>query len=258
MGKRVYIAVTAAMGCFLGVGLSMSADTEALTTAYGVFASEAKAHQPNYAPKTVNLDGWEATHSAWRGLFPTVIILRCFLHAVLGIQERCRSNKPLFSSLTRRLWHLFHSPAIAHFSQRLRRLREWAQTHSELSEPLRAKLSKLQGNAPNFKLTFHYPEAHRTSNLVDRLMNHQDRLLYAMQYFHGSQASAQQALRSMALLWNFHPYCSKTLSKKSSLSPFEDLNGFRYHDHWLRNLLIASSLNARNTAPPLPRPTLKA
>jgi hypothetical protein len=25
------------------------------------------------------------------------------------------------------------------------------------------------------------------------------------------------------------------------------LNGFQYHDHWLRNLLIASSLNGRGT-----------
>jgi hypothetical protein len=35
-----------------------------------------------------------------------------------------------------------------------------------------------------------------------------------------------------------------------SMSPFEDLNGFRYHDNWLRNLLIASSLNGRGTGKP--------
>jgi hypothetical protein len=54
--------------------------------------------------------------------------------------------------------------------------------------------------APTLKLTFDYPQAYRTSNAVDQLMNLQDRMLYAMQYFHGSQASAQQALRAMALL----------------------------------------------------------
>jgi hypothetical protein len=30
-------------------------------------------------------------------------------------------------------------------------------------------------------------------------------------------------------------------------SPFEALNGFCYYEHWLRNLLVAASLNGRNT-----------
>lgn len=243
------------MGCFLGVGLSMSADSEALTEAYGVFASEARAHDPSYEPETVNLDGWDATQAAWRRLFPTIVVIRCFLHTVLGIQQRCRSNKPLFSALTERLWAIFHSPTPAHFGQRLRRLGQWANTRNDLPQVLLAKLTKLKANASSFKLTFLYPEAHRTSNMVDRLMNHQDRLLYAMQYFHGSTHSAHLAVRAMAILWNFHPYCRKTRSKKLSRSPFEDLNGFQYHPHWLRNLLLASSLNGRNTASPLPRAT---
>jgi hypothetical protein len=33
------------------------------------------------------------------------------------------------------------------------------------------------------------------------------------------------------------------------LSPFEHLNGFRYHDNWVRNLLITSSLNGRRPLP---------
>ena len=67
-----------------------------------------------------------------------------------------------------------------------------------------------------------------------------------MQYFHGNQKSANQALRAMALLWNFHPYCQKIQRDcLSTRSPFRDLNGFSYHNHWLRNLLIASSLNGR-------------
>ena len=74
----------------------------------------------------------------------------------------------------------------------------------------------------------------------DRLMNYQDRILYAMQYFHGPFKSANQAVRAMALLWNFHPYCRKVqVLKPHSMSPFQDLNGFRYHDHWLRHLMMA-------------------
>jgi hypothetical protein len=96
------------------------------------------------------------------------------------------------------------------------------------------------------------PFAARTSNQVDRLINYQDRILYAMQYCHGTLAAARQEIRAMALLWNFHPYCRKVQAlEPHSMSPFEDLNGFRYHDNWLRNLLIASSLNGRGTAKPV-------
>jgi len=50
----------------------------------------------------------------------------------------------------------------------------------------------------------------------------------------------------MALLWNFHPYGSRTKSNDPSRSsPFQDLNGFQYHDNWLHNLLIASSMNGQ-------------
>jgi hypothetical protein len=32
--------------------------------------------------------------------------------------------------------------------------------------------------------------------------------------------------------------------------PFQDLNSFRYRENWLRNLMIAASLNGRGTAKP--------
>lgn len=82
-------------------------------------------------------------------------------------------------------------------------------------------------------------------------MNYQDRLLYAMQYFHSKLTSANQAVRAMVLLWNYHPYCHKIQAMEPhSMSPFQDLNGFRYHKNWLRNLMIAASLNGRDTAKP--------
>ncbi|NJR54851.1 MAG: hypothetical protein HC768_09840 [Acaryochloris sp. CRU_2_0] len=52
-------------------------------------------------------------------------------------------------------------------------------------------------------------------------MNSQVRLLYAMQYFHGTFHSAGQSLRAMALLWNFHPYGQKIQAMPPhSMSPF--------------------------------------
>src|SRR5207253_9797920 len=45
----------------------------------------------------------------------------------------------------------------------------------------------------------------RTSNALDRLMNHQDRRLYAMRYLHGTPDAARLAVRAMALQWNSTP-----------------------------------------------------
>jgi hypothetical protein len=74
-------------------------------------------------------------------------------------------------------------------------------------------------------------------------MDYQDRALYAMRYFHGYEKNCNLYLRANALLVNFHPFCSRTLADGDYCrSPFERLNGFRYHDNWLHNLLIASSI----------------
>jgi hypothetical protein len=238
------------MGCFLGIGLAESADAAALTLAYGEFAQEARALNPGYQPQTVNTDGWDATQQAWKGLFPGITVILCFLHAVLAVQQRCRRERGLFSLITDKLWNLYHSLNRYQFAQRLRRLKAWVNV-TPMPEPVLQKLQKLIANAPRFQLTFAFAKAYRTSNQVDRLMNYQDRLLYAMQYFHGTKAAARQALRAMAMLWNFHPYGCKVQAKPPhSLSPFEDLNGFCYHDCWLRNLLIAASLNGRGTGKP--------
>jgi hypothetical protein len=256
-GDRIYIVVTAAMACFLGVGVTLDASGESLTTGYGEFAAEVADKAPDYQPTSVNLDGWAGSHQAWQTLFPGVLILRCFLHVVLGMRDCCRSHPDLWPDLQDALWHLYHSLNPRQFGQRLRRLLEWTDQDDRVGPRLQAKLDALQGLAGNFKHTFDDPDAYRTSNQVDRLINYQDRILYVMQYFHGSLTSARQALRAMAMLWNFHPYAQRTQNcrsqkqQKLSRSPFEDLNGFRYHDNWLKNLLIASSLNGRHTGKPV-------
>lgn len=247
------MTVTAAMGCFLGVGIASSADAEALGEAYGEFRHEALQLNANYQPESVNTDGWEGTQNAWKALFPGITLILCFLHTILGVQQRCRRMNPVFQVVTDKLWHLYHSLTLRQFGQRLRRLEEWAlNPKTNLPDAVRQKLLRVKAKAPQFKVTFSLPGAARTSNQVDRLMNYQDRILYAMQYFHGTLNAAKQGVRAMALLWNFHPYCHKVQSMEPhSMSPFEDLNGFRYHDNWLRNCLIASSLNGRGTGKPI-------
>lgn len=89
----------------------------------------------------------------------------------------------------------------------------------------------------------HYAAAHRTSNAVARLLNYQDRKLYALRYFQPSTKSARLLLRAIAMLWNFQPYRERLRRRdETRCAPFCDLNGFQYHGNWLHNFLLASSM----------------
>jgi hypothetical protein len=245
-GQKVYIPTTVAQGCILGADIAENAGTKALTEGYQPFKTESRQIDPAYSPQTVNTDGWSATQNAWKILFPKITLILCFLHAFLKIKERCRSCPDLLQTIGRQVWEAYHAPTKAHFSQRIRRLREWGQHH--LTGLVQEKVLALCDKAPQFKLAFDFPAAYRTSNALDRLMNYQDRTLYAMQYMHGTKDSARLYVRAMALVWNFHPYAPQTRAKYDGKrnSPFEGLNGFRYHDNWLHNLLIASSLQGQS------------
>ena len=74
----------------MGVGLTASADDAHLQEAYGVFAAEARDVDPEYAPQTVNTDGWASTQNAFQTLFPLITVVLCFLHGFLKIRDRCR------------------------------------------------------------------------------------------------------------------------------------------------------------------------
>src|SRR5713226_8781861 len=127
LGQEVYVATTVGGGCILGATVTNAAAADALEAAYGEFAQEAHALSPTSSPKTVCTDGWEGTQSAWRRLFPTVCIILCFLHSVLKIAERCRRDRTTRTLVLDRVWAVYASCTRAQFSQRLRRLREWAK-----------------------------------------------------------------------------------------------------------------------------------
>jgi hypothetical protein len=240
-GEKVFIATTASQECILGCSLAENAGAEKLTEAYGEFKKEAQNLNPEYAPKTVNTDGWEATQTSWKSLFPTVVTILCFLHAFLKIKDRSRRSKELLKIIGDKVWNSYRSLTQAQFSQQIRRLKEWA-TNLEDS-PVKKAVLDLCGKASKFKAAYQNPTAHRTSNMVDRLMNYQDRLLYASQYFHGTAETTRLSLRAMALIWNFHPYGTRMrCNTPDYVSPFHRLNKFCYHDNWLQNLLVASSM----------------
>ena len=245
LGHEVSVATTVGGGCLLGATVTDAASADALEAAYGACAQEARALSPTSSPKTVCTDGWEGTQSAWRSLFPTVCIMLCFLHSVLKIAERCGRDRTTRTLGLDRVWAVYASCTRAQFSQRLRRLRAWA-TAGLPEGALRQMVLKRCGKGPQFVRASRFPGAHRTSNALDRLMNHQDRRLSAMGSLHGTPDAARLAMRALALEWNVHPYGARTRrNDPTRCSPFHDLNGFEYHPNWLHNLLIASSMGGR-------------
>ncbi len=86
-----------------------TADEVGLTKAYQKFQLEAQNVEPEYAPKTVNTDGWQATQLAWLALFPLTALLRCFPHAWLSIRDRCKKDKE-FHAAGDKIWEAVRGP----------------------------------------------------------------------------------------------------------------------------------------------------
>jgi hypothetical protein len=245
-GEKAYIATTVGADCVLGMALALKADETALTAAYGQFKQEALRLNPDYQPQTVNTDGWSATQLAWATLFPTIVIIQCFLHAFLTIRARCKRLKDLFPEIKQRVWDIYHADHVTAFHAQIGELSVWAHHHL-VGYPHEAVL-KLCAKADLFSLAFDHPHAHRTSNMIDRHLDPLDRCLSSAHYFHGHLMSAEYQLRAWALLHNFQPYCPRAKIREQFQSPFHKLNGFVYHDDWLQNLLVASSLGGCNSS----------
>ncbi len=241
-GDKVYAAVTAARDCVLGAAMCRGADSAALSQGYGVFAAEAHNLDPDYRTATVNTDGWGATKIAWKTLFPKIVIIQCFLHAFIKVRDRCKKRGDLFTKIGTAVWDAYRAPNKRAFSQRIRRLREWAQERLDAGVVL-DKLLALCEKAPLFARAYDHPSAHRTSNMVDRLMRWQDRFLFNRQYFHRSWEAAELGIRAWAILRNFRPYCPRAIGKRTDGDcAAERLNGLRYCENWLENPGASSSM----------------
>jgi hypothetical protein len=242
-GQKVYIATTVAKGCCLGAALADNADAKDLTVAYGTFKEEAQNVRPDYAPQTVNTDGWAATQQAWQTLFSLVVILRCFLHGWLSIRARAKHLGEVFWALGEKFWHAYRATDRRTLGQRLRRLREWA-TGQVGSAYVREQVGKVCGRSREYGVAYDHPDGYRTSNMLDRVMKSMQRYFDAGQHLHGSKAAAQRHVRAWALLHNFTPWGPEARRANGGRrSPAERLNRHRYHDNWLHNLLVSASLN---------------
>jgi hypothetical protein len=239
-GDKVFIATVVARGCCLGACVADGCDETALTAAYGAFRQEAQDVEPGYAPQTVNTDGWQATRLAWVALFPLVAVLRCFLHGWLSIRDGCKKH-PLFATLSEKVWHAYHATDRRTFSQRLRRVREWARR--ALSGDILARALRLCGRLGEYGLAYAHPGGHRTSVMLDRVMRSMSGYFVGCQHLHGSAEATRRHARAWALLHNFGPWGPEAQRANAGYrSPAERLNRHRYHDDWLHNLLISASL----------------
>jgi hypothetical protein len=240
-GENIYIATTVANGCVLGASVAANADTDSLKEAYGNFKNEAQNLSPDYSPKTVNTDGWPATQSAWQKLFYTITIILCFLHSFLKIRTRCKHMKESFQELSKKVWDTYHSDDKATFRENINSLKAWAIKTIKEGVGLDAIL-KLCSKVNDFVKAYDYPSAYRTSNMLDRIMDQQDRYIYSCKYFHGHILSAEYNVRAWALLYNFRPYCPRSKISAKFKSPAHKLNGFTYNDNWLQNLIVSASM----------------
>jgi hypothetical protein len=240
-GAKGYIATTVGGGCCLGAALAPTANTDDLTAAYGVFKEEARDIKDGYSPGTVSVDGWASTHQAWRALFPLAALLRCFLHGWLAIRSRGKLSEA-FRDLSSRVWEAYRAPDRRSFGQRLRRLAEWARGQG-LSAWLLGQVEKLCGRSKEYGAAYAHPGGHRTSNMLDRVMRSMSRYFDAGQHLHGSPGACGRHVRAWALLQNFRPWGLEAVKDNGGWrSPAERLNGHRYHDDWLQNLLVSASL----------------
>ncbi len=239
-GEKGYVAFTAGGGCMLGAALSHSADEEHLTAAYGQFAEECRDLKPDYAPKTVNTDGWCATRNAFRTLFPAIITVLCYLHGFLKIRDRCRK----LHELHQRVWEVYRAATADEFRQRMAAFREWCQQGS-WPKAVHEALEKLWNHESEYVEGYSHAGCHRTSNLCDRLMNRLTRLLYTGRGLHGHQRSSELRLRGWALLHNFRPFAPRGRQPPAYQSPAHRLNQKEYHPNWLHNLQVCTSLAGR-------------
>ncbi len=128
LGEKAPIATTVANECVLGASVTDSAGEDALKEAYHMFKHEAQDLRSDSTPQTVNTDGWHTTQNALKALFPSLISILCVLHVSITIRDRAKKKfHGLFQDVASTLWNCDHAATKRSFSQRVRRLHEWAQ-----------------------------------------------------------------------------------------------------------------------------------
>lgn len=242
-GKKAYIATTVAKGCLLGVEVVWKASENVLCKAYQVAADEVANIHPLHRIITSNTDGWSATQNALKIIYKGIEIVQCYLHGFIKVRHR-KTNHRLdeFNAASDKIWDAYQAKTPASFAQRIRRLKEWAIKTMDTS-PMKDNVLDLCKKGALWKVFYKYPQAHRTSNMLDRLMKLMKRCIKNAQFFHASTRQATLYMRAFALVYNFSPSNPWTIKKhKGLVCPADRINKFSYSDDWCINLMVATSL----------------
>ena len=176
-------------------------------------------------------------------MFPLITVVLCFLHGFLKIRDRCRKAHELH----RRVWDVYRAATAEEFRRLMASFSGGVQRKP--GPPGARDAGEAVGQDGVYVVAYAHPGCHRTSNAVDRPMNRLCRLMYASRGLHGHQARPSR-LRGWALLLNFRPYAPRGNQPRTHDSPAHRLNGKRYHEHWLHNLMASTSLMGfRNRQP---------
>ena len=192
----------------------------------------------------MNTDGWLPAQSVWKQLFPNIAVILCFLHAFIKIRSRAtKVLRESFAQVSEKAWDAYQAENKASFAQRLRRLKEWAFRQVPDS-PINKHIMELCASRRRFINSCDHKNTHRTGNTVDLLMKFTDRACFDSMYFHGTLEAGNRRVGALALLWNFCPSSPATVKKHNGkICPAERLNGKRYDDMRLNNLLVSASMN---------------
>jgi hypothetical protein len=139
------------------------------------------------------------------------------------------------------VWDVYRAATAEEFRRLMSELQQWCGTQAWTAS-VGEMLAKLWARTESYAVAYDHPGCHRTSNAVDRPMNRLCRLMYAGRGLHGHQGSSELRLRGWALLMNFRPYAPRGKRIRPYDSPAHRLNGKRYHEHWLHNLMTSTSL----------------
>ena len=183
-------------------------------------------------------------------VIPTIVLIRCFLHAWLRIRERSKKLESFFE-LGKMVWNIYYAETRRALGQRIRRLREWATKN--LSGVAQEKTLDLCDKQTEWNLWYEEgcEHAHTTSNMLDRLMRSQNRYFERGQHFHGTLESANLRSRAWAILHNYWDWGRKSVKDNNGYRcPAERLNGKRYAECWLENLLVATSAGQKTKSTP--------
>lgn len=240
-GNKKYVATTVGSNCFLGMAVCDHASEEILQEGYSVFKEEAKIVSSDYEPNSVNTDGWNATKNAWKKLYPTIVLIECFLHAFLKVRDRSTKKvMTYFQEAGDKIWDCYQTDSKRELAQRIRRLKEWT-IKTVCDCPMKENILKFCDKKDRWNKHIDHPTAHRTSNMLDRLMRAMKKHKINSQMFHSTTKATNDNFRAFALLYNFTPSSPSVWKENPNFtSPVERLNQKKYADNWLENLFISA------------------